>query len=92
MLLGFGYEKQLFCFLTFFVSVTSKSPLTNLAVAVKLDPSLPSKLRSLTIMGGNMNGVGNTHLLGEFNFYGDPEGAKMVLDEYTPLVSEQSDI
>ena len=37
-------------------------------------------------MGGNMNGVGNTHLVGEFNFYGDPEGAKMVLDEYTPLV------
>ena len=34
-----------------------------------------------------MNGVGNTHLVGEFNFYGDPEGAKMVLDEYTPLVS-----
>ena len=37
--------------------------------------------------GGNMNGVGNTHLVGEFNFYGDPEGAKMVLDEYTPLVN-----
>ena len=54
---------------------------------MKLDPSLPSKLRSLTIMGGNMNGVGNTHLVGEFNFYGDPEGAKMVLDEYTPMVS-----
>ena len=34
-----------------------------------------------------MNGVGNTHLVGEFNFYGDPEGAKMVLDEYTPAVS-----
>ena len=33
-----------------------------------------------------MNGVGNTHLVGEFNFYGDPEGAKIVLDEYTPLV------
>ena len=29
-----------------------------------------------------MNGVGNTHLVGEFNFYGDPEGAKIVLDEY----------
>ena len=39
------------------------------------------------IKGGNMNGVGNTHLVGEFNFYGDPEGAKMVLDEYTPAVS-----
>ena len=36
--------------------------------------------------GGNMNGVGNTHLVGEFNFYGDPEGAKIVLDEYTPTV------
>ena len=33
-----------------------------------------------------MNGVGNTHLVGEFNLYGDPEGAKIVLDEYTPTV------
>ena len=35
-----------------------------------------------------MNGVGNTQFVGEFNFYGDPEGARIVLDEYTPKVND----
>lgn len=69
------------------LDVIAIGPLTNLAAAVKLDPGLPGKLRSLVIMGGNMNGIGNMHVVGEFNFYADPEGAKIVLDEYTPLVS-----
>ncbi len=29
------------------------APLTNVALAVKLDPSLPKKLKGLYIMGGN---------------------------------------
>ena len=70
------------------LDVIAIGPLTNLATAVKLDSKLPSKLRSLTIMGGNMNGIGNMHVVGEFNFYADPEAAKIVLDEYTPLVSQ----
>ena len=35
-----------------------------------------------------MNGVGNTQFVGEFNFYGDPEAARIVLDEYTPKVND----
>ncbi|KAM8857038.1 inosine-uridine preferring nucleoside hydrolase isoform 1-T1 [Synchiropus picturatus] len=35
------------------VSLVATAPLTNLALAVRLDPSLPSKLRGLYIMGGN---------------------------------------
>ena len=34
-----------------------------------------------------MNGVGNTQFVAEFNFYGDPEGARIVLDEYTSKVN-----
>ena len=68
------------------IDLIAIGPLSNLATAVKVDPSIPSKLRSLTIMGGNMNGIGNMHVVGEFNFYADPEGAKVVLDEYTPKV------
>merc|ERR1711892_624500 len=67
------------------LEVIAIGPLTNLAAAVKLDHQLPGKFRSLTIMGGNMNGIGNMHVVGEFNFYADPEGAKIVLGEYTPL-------
>lgn len=35
------------------VSLVATAPLTNLALAVRMDPSLPSKLRGLFIMGGN---------------------------------------
>ena len=35
------------------ISLVATAPLTNLALAVRLDPSIPSKLKGLYIMGGN---------------------------------------
>ena len=44
-------------------------------------------------MGGNMLGVGNCgQYTGEFNFYGDPESAKIVLDKYAQQVKLISNI
>lgn len=64
------------------VSLVALGPLTNLALAVRLDPSFPHKLKDLFIMGGNMEGKGNITLCGEFNFVMDPESAYVVLEEY----------
>ncbi|TVK90629.1 putative uridine nucleosidase 1 [Bagarius yarrelli] len=64
------------------ISLVALGPLTNLALAVKLDPSLPQKLKDLYIMGGNMEGKGNMMPCAEFNFYMDPESAYIVLEEY----------
>jgi len=55
-------------------------PLTNVAMAMNMDPSIGEKLKSLTIMGGNIHGVGNITNSAEFNFYADPEAAFVVLD------------
>ncbi|KAL3999448.1 RNA-binding protein Luc7-like 2 [Sarotherodon galilaeus] len=65
------------------VSLVATAPLTNLAVAVQLDPSLPKKLKALYIMGGNTESRGNTTVCGEFNFVADPEAAYIMLDRYT---------
>ncbi|XP_017287528.1 probable uridine nucleosidase 2 [Kryptolebias marmoratus] len=65
------------------VILVATGPLTNLAVAVQLDPSFPNKLKALYIMGGNTNSRGNTTVCGEFNFVADPESAYIVLDRYT---------
>uniref|UniRef100_A0A8C3A106 Inosine/uridine-preferring nucleoside hydrolase domain-containing protein n=1 Tax=Cyclopterus lumpus TaxID=8103 RepID=A0A8C3A106_CYCLU len=65
------------------VTLVATAPLTNLAVAVQLDPSLPKKLKALYIMGGNTESRGNTTVCGEFNFVADPEAAYIVLDRYT---------
>ncbi|XP_029285711.1 inosine-uridine preferring nucleoside hydrolase-like [Cottoperca gobio] len=64
------------------VSLVALGPLTNLALAVRLDPSFPQKLKDLYIMGGNMEGKGNVTLCAEFNFAMDPESAYIVLEEF----------
>ena len=39
-------------------------------------------------MGGNMLGIGNNfQFTSEFNFFGDPEAAKLVLDNFPQHVS-----
>ena len=62
--------------------VVALGPLTNLALAARLDPSLPDKIKRLVIMGGTIAARGNTTALAEFNFYADPEAAQVVLDTF----------
>ncbi|XP_037644818.1 inosine-uridine preferring nucleoside hydrolase isoform X2 [Sebastes umbrosus] len=64
------------------VCLVATAPLTNLALAVRIDPSLPSKLRGLYIMGGNTESRGNVTVCSEFNFCADPEAAYIVLNDY----------
>ncbi|XP_008336865.1 inosine-uridine preferring nucleoside hydrolase [Cynoglossus semilaevis] len=64
------------------VSLVALGPLTNLALAVRLDPCFPQKLKDLYVMGGNMEGKGNVTLCAEFNFAMDPESAYVVLEEF----------
>lgn len=53
-------------------------PLTNLALALSLDPSLPQRVPRLVIMGGAVNGRGNVRIPVEFNIGFDPEAAHLV--------------
>eukprot|EP00050_Salpingoeca_kvevrii_P007660 m.297650 g.297650 ORF g.297650 m.297650 type:complete len:458 (+) comp13667_c0_seq1:1123-2496(+) len=59
-------------------------PLTNLALAQRLDPAFALTLRSLFIMGGTMRAEGNVpgHPACEFNLSADPESAAVVLSEF----------
>ncbi|QQA44215.1 nucleoside hydrolase [Pelagovum pacificum] len=61
-------------------------PLTNLAVALTLDPGLASGIGQLTIMGGTVYGRGNTTPAAEFNIYADPEAADIVLRADIPTL------
>ena len=54
-------------------------PLTNLALAVRLDPDLPSRVGRLVVMGGAVTGQGNTSIPAEFNIAFDPEAADVVM-------------
>lgn len=57
-------------------------PLTNIALALKLDPSLPSRIKRLVIMGGAVSAHGNITATAEFNIGFDPEAAHIVFEAF----------
>jgi purine nucleosidase len=64
------------------LTILAQAPLTNLAAAVTRDPTIAQKVAHLYVMGG---GVGNITPAAEYNFYVDPEAAKIVLNAGFPL-------
>jgi len=65
------------------LTLLTLGPLTNVALALRIDPSLPSKIKQLVWMGGTMRAQGNTQMVtAEWNIFCDPEAAYMVLDAF----------
>ena len=64
------------------LAVCMLGPLTNLAVALKLDPTLPQRIGRMVVMGGAVTGQGNTTPTAEFNIGFDPEAAHLVFEAF----------
>lgn len=68
------------------LSLIAVGPLTNLALALRIEPDLPSYYKELVIMGGAYLGKGNTdNFPCEFNVYSDPEAAAVVFEKWPML-------
>lgn len=65
------------------ITLACLGPLTNIALAAKLNANFFDKVKECFIMGGNYQGRGNETASGEFNFYSDPEAAYIVLKTIT---------
>jgi purine nucleosidase len=72
------------------VTIIAAGPLTNLAVAARLDPQFSGLAKELVVMGGSFNPVAANNAFAaeyanvprrEFNFRWDPEAASIVLHE-----------
>jgi purine nucleosidase len=61
------------------VHLLATAPLTNLAVALRLEPDLPNLVEGVTIMGGAALAPGNVTPAAEANIWHDPEAAQAVL-------------
>ena len=62
------------------LEIVAVGPLTNLAAALDADPTLPERIRQVTIMGGTALAPGNVSETAEANIWHDPEAAQMVFD------------
>lgn len=57
-------------------------PLTNIALAMKLDPTLPQRIKRFVVMGGAVSAHGNITAAAEFNIAFDPEAAHIVFQGF----------
>jgi inosine-uridine nucleoside N-ribohydrolase len=66
------------------VTVLALGPMTNIALALRLKPEIETKIKRLVFMGGNVHVPGNASSSAEFNFWFDPEAARIVLRSKIP--------
>lgn len=73
------------------IKLVPTGPLTNIAMAMKLEPKIKSKIKEIVLMGGAY-GNGNFTPSAEFNILADPEAAYVVFKSDVPLVMMGLDV
>ncbi|MCB9456880.1 MAG: nucleoside hydrolase [Anaerolineaceae bacterium] len=65
------------------LTLVALGPLTNIALATRLDPTFPGKIKDLIWMGGTIRAQGNTmNVTAEWNIFCDPEAAQITLSAF----------
>jgi inosine-uridine nucleoside N-ribohydrolase len=73
------------------ITIVALGPLTNIATVLRSDPEIAGMVRGIALMGGSLSG-GNITPSAEFNFYVDPEAARIVFDSHIPLTMVGLDV
>jgi len=74
------------------ITVIATARLTNLALALSLDPRLASRIPRLVVMGGAAFCPGNVTQVAEANIWGDPEAAQLVFNSGIPTTMVGLDV
>ena len=61
------------------LELVTLGPLTNIALALKKDPSIAKKIKRCVVMGAVADHIGNVTPVAEFNMWVDPEAVDVVL-------------
>jgi inosine-uridine nucleoside N-ribohydrolase len=74
------------------ITVVCTGPLTNLALAVRRDLGIVTRVKDVVLMGGAVQLPGNTTPTAEYNIYADPEAAAIVFNQDWPLTMVGLDV
>jgi inosine-uridine nucleoside N-ribohydrolase len=74
------------------ITLVALGPLTNVALALQLEPTLGSKLAGIVLMGGNAFTGGNASPAAEANILNDPEAADIVFGADCQVVMAGLDV
>ena len=74
------------------VGLLAVGPLTNLALAEQQFPGILSKAKQIVVMGGAIEEPGNISPTAEFNFFVDPEAARIVIHAKAQVVVVPLDV
>jgi len=66
------------------LTILAIGPMTNIALALRLKPEIETQIKQIVFMGGNIRVAGNASPAAEFNFWFDPEAARIVLRSRIP--------
>jgi purine nucleosidase len=73
------------------ITLVPVGPLTNIALAVRKDPSIIPLVKEVILMGGGITG-GNVNAVAEYNVHSDPEAAAIVFNAGWPLTMVGLDV
>ena len=74
------------------IDIVAVGPLTNLGLALCLDPDLAQRVRSVVVMGGAILHEGNASATAEANIWHDPEAAQLVFSAPWPVTMVGLDV
>jgi inosine-uridine nucleoside N-ribohydrolase len=74
------------------ITLVPIGPLTNLALALHLEPRIAGLVREVVLMGGNANTPGNATPAAEANIHNDPEAAEIVFSTDWPVTMVGLDV
>jgi inosine-uridine nucleoside N-ribohydrolase len=79
------------------VTIISAGPMTNLALAIRLDPEFAPLAKQLVFMGGYISAgiskaTGNPDFVSDFNLLFDPEAAQIAITAAWPKITSVADV
>jgi len=74
------------------ITLVPVGPLTNIALAMRLEPRLTENVREIVLMGGNGFCPGNVNPSAEANIWNDPEAADIVFGAACPITMAGLDV